>query len=350
MTTANLDAADLAAVARGGWIREDVMNRIWDISRIPLPFQDSIGSDSCVNPNPTWLTDSLGAPDPTNAVVDGSDAGVDESTTGARVGNHCQESTKVFRVSQRAQNVDQIGSSNSLAYQLMKGQQRLRRDTESILLLNQASQADNGVALPGLLGGFPAWLTTNANGGAGWAAGGYNPATGLVDAFTPGVERGLTETMVRDMAQAVWEEGGDPSVMMSVAGVIRGLSEYMFTSSARVATFRRETKGVTDAAEALGSVNVFITDFDVTLAMRANRLQQQYDDATPVTPVSVASVLIYDPSYVMQCYLQGYRTEDIAKTGLADNRQISVDQTLKVLNETAHGSINDINPLTTVVQ
>lgn len=349
MSTANLDSADLAAIDVGGWIREDVMNRIWDISRIPLPFQDSIGSDSCVNPNPTWLTDSLGAPDPTNAVIDGSDAGADQSTVGLRVGNQCQESTKVFRVSQRAQNVDQIGSSNSLAYQLMKGQQRLRRDVESILLLNQGSQADNGSTLPGLLGGFPAWLTTNAVGGSGWAAGGFNTATGMVDAFTPGDAYGLTETLVRDVAESVWNQGGDPSIMMSVSSVIRGLSEYMFTSSARVATFRRETRGVSDAAEALGSVNVFITDFDVSLSMRANRMQQTYQSGDTV-PVTVASMLIYDPAYVLQSMLQGYRTETLSKTGLADNRQISVDYTLKVLNEEAHGAINDIDPTVAVTQ
>jgi hypothetical protein len=39
----------------------------------------------------------------------------------------------------------------------------------------------------------------------------------------------------------------------------------------------------------------------------------------------------------------------LAKTGLADNRQISVDYTLKVMAEDAHAAINDINPLTPVV-
>jgi hypothetical protein len=345
MTTANLDNADLVAVARGGWVREDVMNRIWDISKIPLPFTDSLGSDTTINSNPTWLTDSLGAPDPTNAVIDGSDAGADQSTTGKRVGNHCQTSTKVFRVSQRAQNVEQIGTENSLAYQLMKGQQRLRRDVEAILLLNQASFADTGAAA-GNLGGFAAWLTTNATGGAGWAAGGYDTATGLVDAFTAGAQRGLTETLVRNAAQAAWQAGGDPSVLMSVPGVIRGLSEYMFTSSARIATLQRESGG--DKATALGTVNVFITDFDVTLTMRANRMQQTYASIGG-TVAQVASVLIYDPSYVMQTFLQGYETAPLAKTGLADNRQISVDYTLKVMAEDAHAAINDINPLTPVV-
>ena len=349
MTTANLDAADLAAVTRGGWIHEDVMNRIWNISQIPLAFTDSIGTDTAENPNVSWVTDSLGAPDPTNAAVDGSDAGSNQSTTGSRVNNYCQESTKVFRVSQRAQNVNAIGAENSLSYQLMKGQQRLRRDVEAIAMLNQASVVDDGNTTPGKMGGFAAWLKTNATGGTSWAAGGFVAATGLVSAFTAGAQRGLTETLVRNAAQAAWTAGGDPSILMSTPAVIRALSEYMFTSSARVATLQRDTKGQSNAATALGSVNVFITDFDVTLTMRANRLQQTYSSIGG-TVATVASVLIYDPSYLLMSYLQGYRTETLAKTGLADNRQISVDYTLKVLAEDAHAAINDINPLTAVVQ
>ena len=49
MSSANLDSADLKGVAFGGLIREDVMNKIWDISRIPLPFTDMIGTGSAKN-------------------------------------------------------------------------------------------------------------------------------------------------------------------------------------------------------------------------------------------------------------------------------------------------------------
>lgn len=49
MSSANLDSADLKAVTKGGLIREDVMNKIWDISKIPLPFTDLIGSDTTNN-------------------------------------------------------------------------------------------------------------------------------------------------------------------------------------------------------------------------------------------------------------------------------------------------------------
>jgi hypothetical protein len=49
MSTANLDSADLKAATYKGLIKEDVMSKIFDISRIPLPFTDLIGSDTHSN-------------------------------------------------------------------------------------------------------------------------------------------------------------------------------------------------------------------------------------------------------------------------------------------------------------
>jgi hypothetical protein len=340
MTTANLDAADLAGVADNGLIREDVMNQIWDISKIPLPFTDLMGSDSVKNQYAEWTQDRLQAVDITNAVVDGADAGSDDSATGARVGNHCQISDKTVKVSTRARNVDTIGFSDSLAYQVMMRQRELRRDVEAISLQGQASIADDGDTVPGKVGGFPSWLTSSYFPGATGSAGGYGATSPtIVDAPTPGTVRALTETLIRDAAQSVYDLGGNPTVLMSTSTQIRLLSEYMFTSSARIATLTGNTSsdGSTNAQVAKGSVNVFVTDFGVVLEMRANRLQQTYNTNTAV------NVFLIDPSMVRHGFLHGYRVDPIAKTGLADNRQMAVDWTLKVLNEEAHGCIADID-------
>jgi hypothetical protein len=73
MSTANLDSADLKAATYKGLLREDVMSKIFDISRIPLPFTDLIGSDTHTNEYTEWTLDTLATPDITNAVVDGAD-------------------------------------------------------------------------------------------------------------------------------------------------------------------------------------------------------------------------------------------------------------------------------------
>jgi hypothetical protein len=329
--------------------------------------------------------------------VDGADAGaVNNTRTGARVGNHCQISDKVVRVSFRADASNTIGRAKELAYQLSRRQQELRRDVEAIFLTNQASVADDGNTTPGKVGGLPSWIKTNSPSGYGFGAGGvvggYNLTTGLTVARTPSTaKRAITETFIRNAAQDVYTQGGDPTVLMSTPDVIRKISEYLFTSSARVATLMSEVDNKREAAVATGSVNVFVTDFGVVLKLIPNRIQQPHGDGTSVVATATVAgvkyvitalgttdftligaspeqnkvggiftatgagagtgtvraacsdVFIIDPAYLSACYLKGYRTEELAKTGLAENRQMSVDYTLVVNTELSHALIGDID-------
>lgn len=337
-TTTALASSDLKAVTAGGLIREDVMNKIWDISKIPLPFTDMIGSETAKNEYVEWTTDSLAAPDITNAVGDGADATGNDTVTGARVGNHHQISDKVVEVTYRASASDTIGRSKELAYQLMRRQQELRRDVEAIALLNQASVADsNSGTVVGKAGGLPSWLvTTHING----TAGGFNTGTKLTVARTVGLKQTLTETDIRDAVQTIYQEGGDPTVLMSTPPVIRKISEYLFTSSARVGTIMSDQGKSQEKAAALGAINVFVTDFG-TLELVANRLQQTHKDSGASD--DVADLFILDPAYLSLCYLQGYRTDELAKLGQKERRQMLVDWSLIVNTEKAHGIIGDVD-------
>jgi hypothetical protein len=100
-----------------------------------------------------------------------------------------------------------------------------------------------------------------------------------------------------------------------------------------------------EQATALGSVNVFVTDF-ATLKLIPNRLQQTHKDSS--TTVDVGDVFIVDPTYLALSYLKGYRTDPLAKTGLAEKSLMSVDWTLICNTEKSHAIIGDINPLSAV--
>jgi Family of unknown function (DUF5309) len=332
----------LKGVLAGGLVPEDVMSKIWDISKIPLPFSDLIGSaDSHKNEFCEWTQDKLGAPDTANAVLDGADASTDNNALGKRVGNHSQISDKVVSASSRARDGSTIGQGDPYSYQIMMRQQELRRDIEAICLLNQASRADNGTDA-GLSGGFDAWLASNTSNGATGGDGGFNTGTRLVVAATPGTPRALSETTIRDVCQQVYEAGGNPSVLMGRPTVIRKLSAYMFSSSAQIATLSSDVAEKRTAAVATGSVNVFVTDFGIVLEMVANRLQ-------PTTASGVSSVFIIDPQYVTQSYLQRINVAELAKTGLSTKGQMYADWSLKVLNEEAHGVIRAIDETAAVV-
>ena len=343
-----LNSADLKGVALGGLINESVMQKIFDISTIPLPFTDMIGKGSSTNEYKEWTTDSLSAPDPDNAAIDGDDAGTRAASNGQREGNHHQIGEKVVKVSYRADASDTIGRAKELSYQLMMRQKELRRDVEAISLLNQASVQDDGDTVAGRVGGLPTWLSTSTVNLT--TPVGFNTTTGkttVPTATTDGIA--LSETSIKDVIESIYSEGGDPSIMMTTPAICRRFSEYLFTSSARVATLMSDQGKSAEKATALGAVNVYVSDFG-TLKLVANRLQLKYDDAhaTPSLTAEHADVFILDPSYLELSYLKGYRTDPLAKTGLAENRQMSVDWTLCVTNEKAQGMIAAVDEVDVV--
>ncbi len=319
------------------------MQQIWDISNVPLPFSDRCGMDTIGNAYASWTQDELSEPDVTNAVVDGAENTKSDAKGGTRVGNQSQISTKAVSVSTRARNSNVIGRSDELAYQVSRRQIDLRRDREAIYLYNQGSVADDGDTVAGKLGGYPAWCVTNFNGGAGSTLGGYNPATGLVEPYIAGTPRAMQETGLRNLIQDIYEQGGEAGVLMSTPSAIRVISEYMFTDTARVATLQSDQGKSREAAAALGTVNYFVADFG-SVELVPNRIQA---DANGVE--NIAEVNIIDFSLVRLGMLAGYRVEPLAKVGLADSRQMSVDGTLKMLNEKGCGTFFDVDTTAAMV-
>ena len=343
MATADYwSSADLKGLPEGGYINEDVMQQIIDISDIPLPFTGSISSDSVSNSFTEWPKHKLSDPDLTNASVDGEDASTYDNAGGTRVGNHTQISKKVIAVTTRARQSGTIGYSDEYAQQVMWRTNELRRDVEAIALSNQGSQTDNGDAVPGLAGGFNAWLVTNTDRGATGADGGFG--SGQVAAATLGTVRALSETSIRDVSQSIYEQGGDPSILMCRPTVKRLISEYMFTDAARIGLQQTET-GKSGQSTAVGAVQIFISDFD-ELMLTPNRLMPAMDE--PTTDLN-DSVYIYDPQYWRLGYLANYRTEPLGKLGLSDRAQISVDWTLKCLAEESAGVVADVDDSTAMV-
>lgn len=338
MTTSNLDSADLKAVADNGLIREDVMNQIFDISQYPLPFTEMMGSpDPVGNSYAEWTQDTLQAINLDNAVVDGADAGANDTNTGARVGNHAQISVKYCYVSTRAKASDTIGRSDELAYQVMMRQKELRRDVDAIMQSQQASVADNGDAVPGRSAGFGAWLTTNVDRGALGANGGYGATSpNIVDAPTPGTPRAVDEQSLRDVAQSVYEQGGNVTKLVTNPAIKRKISEYFYTDQAKVATLTSETGQASEQATAKGAVDVWVSDFAI-LELIPSRTQ-------PQVAANNYNIYLVDPEYVRQGMLKGYNGEELGKVGLSTKWQLSVDWTLKVLTEKAHGVMADIDP------
>ena len=348
MSSANLDAADLAAaLAAPGLIREDVMDTVYNLDEgIPTPFTDMVRSGSHSNPYSEWTEDDLTAVDITNAVVDGADASGNDTKVGTRVGNRQQISDKTVRISHVSEAVDSIGSIGRMAYQTAKRLMDLRRDVEAISCGRQASVADDGSTTAGKTAGLGAWIATNTDFGTGGSAGGFNSSTKVVDAPTAGDSRALTWANVRTRLEEVYTAGGYPSVLMSTASLIKGINTFLFGSGgdpyrAAPTANVQGTSPQTQAAQ--GWITVVLSDFGISLSLVDNRLQQVYDSGD-TTAVDVVDVFLLDPAYLGLSYLGGYRNDVLGKVGHSDMRMLSTTWMTKCFREDAHAMISDILP------
>lgn len=333
------DSQDMKAVVAGGLVREDVMAKIWDISAIPLPFLDNIGEDSHDNPYCEWVQDELNAPNVSNAVVSGADAGTRTDGNEKRVGNHSQNSVKYVYVTERAQNVNGIGGQRELARGLMKRQQELYRDIEAMALLNNASVEDDNNTTAGEAGGFDSWIETNIDADeVGAAVGGFNTGTKIVDAHTDATTAVAgTEARLSALIETAYGNNASPTVLMSTPAVIKRLAVRLFASS-KVATPTANVSGTQPQPQASqGYINVMVTDFGFTMELVPNRLQQDYNSDT------AASLFGIDPELAAISYLHRVKAEQLAKEGLSHRWQLSADWTLKVYQEKGHFNYRDID-------
>lgn len=350
-----LDAVNLGNVPLFGNIREDLMEKIHNISPVTRPFCDNIGTSKATNTYKEWGLEALEPATPNNARIDGSSSdGINDTVLGERVGNYCQQATKTVRVSDRGRNVNTIGGSDELIRQLMRRTQSLKRDEESTYLSRNIAVPGDGTATPGKSAGVGGWIgtgqaATNSDRGAGGAdpilsgdPGGY-PTTGAV----AGTKRALSETGVKAMLREAYNSGGAPTMAISTLDGIEIFSDYLFTSSARVATLQSDApqsnrvrggsgNGKTGGGiVAQGSVNIFISTYG-TIELTPSLFQPEVD-------TGVADMYFIDPLLWERAYLQGYETKELARTGLATNREISVDFTLCSLNEAGSSVFADID-------
>ncbi len=136
--------------------------------------------------------------DTANAVLEGDDATTDAVTPTVRLGNICQISDKVARVTGTQQAVEHAGRDDELAYQEMLKGLELKRDMESILVgTNQAKVAGDATTAR-KTASVLSWIKTNTNKGAGGADPSAADGTGTRD---DGTQRAFTEAQLKSVLQ-----------------------------------------------------------------------------------------------------------------------------------------------------
>jgi len=340
----------------GDMVREDLTDIIYNISPTEVPFQQNIGRGKAFSDYHEWVIDALAAANASNAHIDGDDFSGDTLLPGNRVGNYCQIAKKDIVVSRRANIVRKAGRKSELAYQLAKAGRELRRDVEAILLSNQAGRAGNATLAP-LTAGLPAWIgafddTTNFEIDTGYVSRGSLGADGSLSgtadqsgypdtAATDGTHRALTEDGLLSIIKACYKNGADPTMILCGPTVKQLISKYLFGSSARVATpYQDHGSRARSGVGVVGAVDVYVSDFGAIDIVPDRFVRSHTSDE--------CDLFVLDPEMLEVSYLDGYKTETVAKTGDAEKRQVIVDFCLTVKHPVAHGVYADIDDDTAV--
>ena len=306
-------------------VREDLSNVIYQISPEETPFMSNVGRENVKNTYYEWQVDELAAAVTTNAQIEGDDiTSFTAATATTRLGNYTQISRKDVIISGTLESVDKAGRRSELTYQMAKKSAELKRDMEATILANQAAAAGS-TSSARATGALLAFLKTNTNKGTGGGDPSYTttPTAARTDA-TAGALRSFSETLLKDVIQKVWTEGGSPSMVM--AGPV---NKQNLSKMAGIAAQRFNAAGAKPST-IIGAADIYVSDFgNVTIV--PNRFQRERD------------VFVLDPQYASVAYLRPFQTVELAKTGDAEKRMLLVEWGLKVNAEKAHGVIADLN-------
>jgi len=278
---------------------EDVSDIISDISPTDTPMVSLIKPQKVSARVYEYQTDSLAAA-ASNAAVEGADPTMATLTATTMITGNTQILTKAFQVSATADAIKTYGRAKETAYQLGRALKEIKRDLEFAYV--GASNA--GVA------------------GNSTTAREMDSADQLIDAATTtaGGTAALTETMLLDTGEAVFNEGGDASVFMikpADAQIVAGFTG----ASGRYRNFNDGTKTLVNV------IDLYVSpygEYKVVL----NRHQMS------------THAFLLDPSMWRSAVLRPFSRTLLAKSGDSDKHFVVGEYGLMHLNPKASGQIN----------
>jgi hypothetical protein len=294
--------------------REDLSDVIYNISPTDTPFLSSAAKTSSSAVLHEWQTDALAAASTSNAVIEGDEATLDAVTATTRLSNSCQIMDKTVVITGTQEAVDKAGRASELAYQIAKKAKELKRDMEAQITTNNAEVTGSATAAREM-GSLGAWVATNDVMGTSGTSGSVGNT-----ARTDGTQRAFTESLLKSVIKSVWDEGGDPTMIMVGPFNKQKLSGFTGNST-------RFDAGAD--ATLYTSVDVYASDFG-QLQVVPNRFSRDRD------------AYVLDMNYWGIAFLRDFSMHELSKTGDSEKRQLLVEATLESRNEAASGLVADL--------
>ncbi len=307
--------------------REDLADIVYNIAPTETPLMMSVGRGSASSVKHEWQVDTLAA-HAINAVAEGDEpATLTASVATDRLFNALQISTKTLTISGTQEAVDKAGRKSELAYQLAKRAKELKRDCEANLCGITNSGQANALVLSAaegtanVLASVEQWLHTNIdrNGGTAFAFTLNQPDNNDTSA-ADGTQRALLESTLKTVIQTTWNEGGEPSLIMT--GPVNKQNLSAFTGNA-TRFDKSEDKTL------YTSVDIYVSDFGSHNVM-PNRFSRD------------RTLFLLTPSLWSVDYLRPFNQFPLAKVGDTERRELLVEYTLRSSNEKGSGAVFDL--------
>lgn len=302
-------------------IREELSNKISNIAPYDTPVLTNSGKGKMRNTYTEWQQDTLAAAVTTNKQLEGDNiTTADAAVATVRVGCHAQISRKTLSVSGTDEAVDRAGRGKEAAYQIMKKGKELKTDIEATILSAQIDAAGNATtarATPGLL----AWIKTNVN--CTVTANTQTYTTVPNARRTDGAQRTATESMLQDVIQKCWTQGGDVTTV-----VVNGTNKTVISGFTGISTKYNEMTA-NKPGVIYGAADTYVSNFGVVKIV-ADRFARSNDG------------FVLDFKLLEVADLRGFRVEQLAKTGDAEQSMLLREWAFKVENEAGIGLIADI--------
>lgn len=303
--------------------REDLDKMMTMITPTDTPFISMIGTEDVDSRAPEWAQETIRASDATNAAIEGDDVSNDVQAEPTVVKNHCQTFDETIGVTDISQMLKTIDGRKDLARKLVNAGKAIKMDQEKRACGNYASVAVVGTTTAGLFGGAQAWITTNADRGAGATGGGYNSGTGLIAAHAGGTDRANSVTIFKNAIQLGWVNGrGTLDDVLVGATLKTQISGY-----AGVVQATNEVSKST--VTILGAVDVYKSDFG-------------FHRIHPSREMEAKTALLLTTRTWKKGVLDSYNVVDLAKTGHSTRKLLRTTITLKCLDEKQNALIRNV--------
>lgn len=295
--------------------REDMIDKIFMVEQKRTPLTSRISKGSATATYHEWNKVDLAAAVDTNAVAEGVDAVDEAQNVNVRLGNYCQISDKVAKVSGTQEVVDKAGKKSEMAKQVAYKSVELTRDIEKSALANKAKSAGSGGAAR-VSAGVETWVLTNSTGGSGATASSGDGSTVRV----AGTPRAFTEDLLKVVLADCADSGGDPNLILLGSFNKQAMSSFDGNVTRNTDASRNELRTAIDLYE---------SDFGL--------MEVVYSPQS-----NPASCLVLDTELWSLPMLRSFTTTDLAKNGDYDRKQIITEWTLECGDESGNAAVYDL--------